>query len=58
MLMKPRHDFRSLRMKDELATLQTYGSPLVDASALHDLLDVIKRQVFYWFLPDIAMLAA
>ena len=42
MLLKPRHDFRSLRMQDELATLQAYGCPFGDALALHDSTDVIK----------------
>ena len=42
MLAEPRHDFRGLRMEDELAALQSYGCPFGDALALHDSTDVVK----------------
>jgi hypothetical protein len=56
--MKPRHDFIGLRMQDELATLQSYDSLFGHTSALHDSLNIFERQMFYFLLPDIAVLAA
>ena len=41
MLLEPRHDFRSLWMEDELATLQPYGRMACHTSAFHHLLNVI-----------------
>ena len=58
MFVKPCHDFQCLRMENELTTFQAYGRVSCHTSAMHHSLDVIKRQVFYGFLPDIAMLAA
>jgi hypothetical protein len=46
-------------MQNELAALQSYGSPFGDTSALHDSLDVFERKMLHWpFLPDVAMLTA
>jgi len=58
MLTEPRHNFRNLRVEDELAALQSYGSMSGNTLAHHDVFNVIKRQMFHPLLPDIAVLAA
>lgn len=56
-LMEPRHDFVGLWMQDEFASFEPDGRLARDATAVHDSLDVVKRQVLVLFLPDVAVLA-
>ena len=56
-LMKPCHDFISLWMQDKFASFKSDGRPARNATVLHDVLDVIERQVLTLFLPDVAVLA-
>ena len=58
MLLKPRHDFISLRVQDELAALQSYGGSLCHTSVLHDPLNIFERKMLHGpFLPDVTVLA-
>lgn len=56
-LMKPCQYLIDLRMQDEFASFEPDGRPACDATALHDAPDVVERQVFPFFLPDVAVLA-
>ena len=57
MVVKPCHDFVGLRMQDEFTAFEPDGRLARDATAVHDTLDVIERQVFTLLLPDVAVLA-
>ena len=57
MVMEPCHGFPGLWVKDELTTLQAYGSPFAHTSATHYSLNIAERKMFYWpFLPNVAVL--
>ena len=55
--MKPCQYLIDLRMQDEFASFEPDGCPARNAAALHDVLDVVERQLFTLFLPDVAVLA-
>ena len=56
--MEPCHHLIGLRVKNEFATFQAHCGLFGHAAALHDLLNVIQRQVYDGLLPDVAVLAA
>ena len=45
-------------MKNKLSTFQAHNRILGNTAACHNLLNVTQRQMFFWLLPNGAMLAA
>lgn len=49
---KPLHDGICLWMEDKLSSFQSYRCVSCYTLAFHHILDVFKRKMFHWFLPN------
>ena len=56
-ILKPLHNSISLWVENKLSSFQSYCSVSRYALTFHHIFDVRKRKMFYWLLPNGAMLA-